>query len=144
MKRRHTHPITDDEQIARYAHLLGNVPTRVADKAYAAAFTRLTAAQRREIVGQLRSHMPVAPPEDVSEDAEAFAVLMRDLHARVAVVGIRHAGALAREFIASPPIIAYFTAGAGSVSIDQQPPWVHELAGHVTAPIDAGRQDHPR
>jgi hypothetical protein len=88
--------------------------------------------------------MPVAPPEDASEDAEAFAVLMSDLHARVAVAGIRHAGALAGAFIASPPIIAYFTTGAGSVSIDQQPPWVHELAGHVTAPIDAGRPEHPR
>lgn len=144
MKRRHTRPITDDEQIARYAYLLGNVPTRVADKAYAAAFARISAAQRREIVGQLRSHMPVPPPEEASEDAESFAVLMRDLHARAAVVGIRHAAALAGEFISSPPIIAYFTAGAGSVSIDQQPPWVHELAGHVTAPIDAGRHDHPR
>jgi hypothetical protein len=144
VKRRHRHPISDDEQIARYAHLLGNVPTRVADKAYAAAFTRLSEAQRREIVSELRPHLPTVPPEDASEDAEAFAVLMRDLHARIAIVGLRQAGALAGEFNASPPIIAYFTTGAGSVSIDQQPPWVHELAGHVTAPIDAARPDHQR
>lgn len=141
-KRQAQRVIREDEQIARYAYVLGNVPASVADKAYAAAFTRLPAAQRQEIVGQLRAQLPVEPREPASDDPEAFAVLMRDLHARDALVRLRGAGTVAAEFVTSAPIVAYFTAGAGSVTIDQHPPWVHELAGHETAPVDGGRMHH--
>lgn len=143
MKKHHAgRVISEDEQIARYAYLLGNVPASVADNAYAAAFARLSAAQRQEIIGQVRSQLPVAAQEQASDDPEAFAVLMRDLHARDALVRARGAGTVAAEFVASAPIVAYFTAGAGSVTLDQQPPWVHELAGHETAPVDGGRMHH--
>ena len=143
MKRRHTQrAISEDEQIARYAYVLGNVPASVADKAYAAAFARFSPEQRETIVGALRSQLPVAPQDAASDDPETFAVLMRDLQSRVALVQIRDAGAVAAAFVASPPIVAYFTSGAGSVTIDQHPPWVHELAGHETAPIDGGRSHH--
>ena len=143
MNRNHAQQaISEDEQIARYAYVLGNIPSSVADKAYAAAFARLSAAQRQEIVGQLRSQLPVTPQDPPSDDPEAFAVLMRDLHSRDAFVRIRGAGTVASEFVASPPIVAYFSVGAGSVTIDQQPPWLHELAGHETAPIDGGRVNH--
>lgn len=143
MKRRHgQHAISEDEQIARYAYVLGNVPASVADRAYAAAFARLPAAQRQQIVGQLPSVSPVTAQEPASDDPEAFAVLMRDLRSRDALVRVSGVGAFAAEFVASPPIVAYFTAGAGSVTIDQQPLWVQELADHETAPIDAGRMHH--
>jgi hypothetical protein len=141
-RRRARHAISEDERIGRYAYVLGNVPASIADRAYAAAFARLSAAQREDIVGQLRSQLPVPPQEPASYDPEAFAVLMRDLHSRDALVRVSGVGAFADEFVTSPPIIAYFTAGAGSVTIDQQPPWVHEVAGHETAPIDAGRMHH--
>lgn len=145
MKRRHAqHAISEDEQIGRYAYLLGTVPASVADRAYAAAFARLPAAQRQEIVGQLRSQLPVAPKEPASDDPEAFAALMRDLHARDALVRLSGAATFAAEFVASPPIVAYFTTAAGSVTMDQQPLWVHELAGHETAPIDGGQMQHRR
>ncbi|WP_243073976.1 hypothetical protein [Microbacterium sp. SS28] len=143
MKRRHAHhAISEDEQIGRYAYLLGNVPANVADKAYAAAFARLSATQRQDILRELRSQLPVAPQVPASDDPEAFAVLMRDLRSRDAVVRVSGVGPFAAEFVASPPIVAYFTAGVGSVTIDQQPLWVQELAGHETAPIDAGRMHH--
>ncbi|WP_106815723.1 hypothetical protein [Microbacterium timonense] len=143
MKRRHEqHAISDDEQIARYAHVLGNIPTSVADKAYAAAFARLSVAQREEIVDRLREQLPVAPEEPASIDPYAFATLMRDLHARYALTDVPGAAALATAFVTSPPVVAYFTTGAGSVSIDHQPPWLHDLAGHETAPIDGGRAHH--
>ena len=139
MNRKHAQQtISEDEQVARYAYVLGNIPSSVADKAYAAAFARLSATQREEIVGQLCSQLPVAPQDPPSDDPEAFAVLMRDLHSRDALVRIPGAGTVASEFVASPPIIAYFTVGAGSVTLDQQPPWLYELAGHETAPIDGG------
>ncbi|MCR2810803.1 MULTISPECIES: hypothetical protein [unclassified Microbacterium] len=143
-KRRTPSAISEEEQIARYAYVLGNVPASVADRAYAAAFTRLSAGQRQEIVDDLRSQLPVAPQEPASEDPVEFAVLMRDLHARSALVRIPGAATLAAEFVASPPIAAYFTVGAGSVTMDQQPPWIHDLAGHDTAPIDGGRMHHRR
>ena len=143
MKRRHAqHAISEDEQIARYAYVLGNVPASVADKAYAAAYSRLSPSQRQDLVGRLGSQVPEAPQEAASVDPDAFAVLMRDLRSRDAFVRLEGAGAFAAAFVGSPPIAAYFTAGAGSVTIDQHPPWVHELAGHETAPIDGGRSHH--
>lgn len=143
MKRRHSqHEISEDERIARYAYVLGNVPAGVADNAYAAAFQRLPAAQREQIVSELRKQLPAGSQEAAPDDPEAFATLMRDLHARHAIVTVPGAAALAAAFVTSPPIVAYFTSGAGSVSIDQQPPWLHELAGHETAPIDGGRISH--
>lgn len=143
MKRRRTqHAISEDEQIARYAYVLGNVPASIADKAYAAAFARLSAAQRPEILDQLRSQMPVASQEPASDDPEVFATFMRDLYARDALVRVPGAGVFAAEFVASPPVVAYFTTGAGSVAMEQQPLWVQELAGHETAPIDGGRMHH--
>lgn len=140
--RRAQHPISEDEQIGRYAYVLGNVPTKVADDAYAAAFARLSETQRREILGQLRSQFPVGPQAPASDDPEAFALLMRDLRSRDALVRVSGVGTFAAEFVSSPPIVAYFTAGVGSVTIDQQPLWVQELAGHEAALHDAGRMNH--
>lgn len=134
--------ISDDEQIARYAYVLGNVPSAIADRAYAAAFARLSAAQRIDLVTELRSQLPVVPASPVSDQPSAFAALMRDLHARAALVRLPTAAAFAAEFVASPPIAAYFTTGAGSVTMDHQPPWIHALAGHETAPIDGGTVNH--
>ncbi|MEV4686895.1 hypothetical protein [Microbacterium sp. LWH3-1.2] len=143
MKRRHAQQvITADEQIARYAYVLGNVPASVADKAYAAAFSGLSATQREEIVGQLRAELPDEPDAAASVDPGAFARLMRDLLARDALVRIRDGAVIAAAFVASTPVVAYFTTGAGSVTMDQQPPWIHELAGHETAPVDGGRTHH--
>ncbi|WP_345545787.1 hypothetical protein [Microbacterium jejuense] len=134
--------ISDDEQIARYAYALGNVPVSVADKAYAAAFARLAAVQRQNLLDEVCAQLPVAPRAPILDDPSAFAALMRDLHARVAVVGVRDAGSFAAAFVVSPPIIAYFTTGAGSVAIDDRPLWLQELVGHETAPIDGGRMHH--
>lgn len=136
--------ISDEERIARYAYVLGNVPSGVADRAYAAAFTRLSPTQQDEIVGQLHARLPVPPQEPAPDDPNAFARLLRDLHARDALVGIPLAARLAAEFLTSPPVVAYFTTGAGSVTMDQQPPWIHALAGHETAPLDGGRMHHRR
>jgi hypothetical protein len=66
----------------------------------------------------------------------------RDEIWRDALVRVGGVGAFAAEFGGSPPIVAYFTTGVGSVTIDQQPLWVQELVGHDPAPIDAGRMHH--
>ncbi|MFH8253000.1 hypothetical protein ACH3VR_21720 [Microbacterium sp. B2969] len=128
--------------MSRYAYVLGYVPGSIADRAYAAAFDRLSAAQREAIVGELLSQIPGASEQPAPSDPETFAVFMRDLYAREAFVRVAGAPALAAAFVASPPVVTYFTSGTGSVSIDQHPPWVHELAGHETAPIDGGTVNH--
>ena len=142
MKMRHgQHVVSEDEQIGRYAYALGNVPASVADKAYAAAFARLSMAQRQEILDQLRAKLPVARQITGSYDPEAFAVLMRDLYAREALVRVT-VSAPSRQ--SSPRALRSWPtsrAGAGSVTVDHQPLWVQKLAGHETAPIDAGRRD---
>ena len=145
MKMRHgQHVVSEDELIGRYAYALGNVPGSIADKAYAAAFARLSMEQRQGILEQLRTRLLIERQISTSDDPEAFALLMRDLYARDALVRIDGIGAFAAEFAGSAPIVAYFTSGAGSVAVDHQPLWVQELAGHESAPIDAGRRDGRR
>lgn len=136
------HAISDDQLIARYAHVLGEIPSSVADKAYAAAFDRLPESIRRALVGELRTQLPGDRQGPAPDDPHAFSVLMRDLHARIALITCRNAGALALAFVMSRPVAVYYASGAGSLSIDHQPPWVHDLAGHETAPIDGGTSHH--
>ncbi len=145
MGRRRAHDaITADEHIARYAYVLGNVPASVAANAYAAAFSQLPVMQRAEIVRQLSAERLDGPKEQASVDPHGFAVLMHDLLSREALVRIRDAAVIAAAFVASPPVVAYYTTGAGSVTMDQQPPWIHQLAGHDTSPVDGGRTHHRR
>jgi hypothetical protein len=141
-KRSSPRPISHDEQIARYAYVLGTVPASVADRAFAAAFGQLSEAQRRALLDELTSELPAPPDAPVDLDPPSFATRMRDLHWRSALARIESAHVLAAAFVWSRPIIAYFAVGAGSVTMDHQPPWVHDLAGHVTAPLDGGRMHH--
>lgn len=143
MKRRQTQRVVSaNDQFARYAYLLGNIPASVADKSYAAAFARLSEVQRQNLLDELCSLLPSEPARPGPDDGDAFALLMHDLHARSALVQVSGADTLAAEFIASGPIAAYFTAGAGSVVIEHQPLWLQELVGHEIAPIDSGRMQH--
>lgn len=141
-KQRAPRPISHDEQMARYAYVLGNVPASVADKAFAAAFAQLAEAQRRVVLDQLRSQLPDQAEAATDLDAESFAENMRDLHWRSALARIESAHVIAAEFVRSRPAIDYFRVGAGSVTMDHQPPWVHDLAGHETAPLDGGTMHH--
>ena len=143
MKRRHAHDaISAEERIARYAYVLGTVPVSVADRAYAAAFAPLSPEQREDVLSQLQAELAGVREVPASADPVEFAVLMRDLLLRDAIVRTRDCDALADAFVHSPPVVAYFTSGTGSLAMDHQPPWIHELAGHETAPIDAGRKNH--
>lgn len=143
MSRRHSrHGISEDELIERYAYVLGNVPTSVADKAYATALLRLSPEQRDELVDELRANVPDAPEAAACVVPDGFAALMRDLRARDALVRSRHLAPIAAGFISSPATAAYFISGVGSVDIDKHPAWLQELAGHVSAPVDGGRVNH--
>ncbi len=138
IRKRGRSAIDDEEMIARYAYALGYIPASVADRAFAAAFARLSPEQRRDILDQLCAQLPTLTDEVRSDAPEDFARMMRSLYARAELVRLRGAAELAAAFVTSPPVVTYFTTGVGSVSIDQQPLWVHQLARHETAPIHAG------
>ena len=72
-KPRQARPISHDEQIARYAYVLGNVPASVADKAFAAAFAQLSEAQRRVVLDELRAQVPAQAAAPTDPDPESFA-----------------------------------------------------------------------
>lgn len=144
MRRPLSRALSEDERIARYAHILGELPSSIADRAYAEAFAGLPVAARRELAKELRAQLPSEVQSADPRDPDEFALLMRNLHARVALVTCRDAGALAVGFVTSRATAAYYRSGAGSLSIDRQPPWVHALAEHETAPIDAGGAHHSR
>lgn len=142
MRRTSLRALSDDEKIARYAHVLGEVPSSIADRAYAEAFDRLPASTVHRLIAELCAQLPDAAADTVPADPVGFALLMRDLHARVAVVTCTDAADLAVAVVTSRPVAAYYRSGTGSLSIDHQPPWVHALADHETAPVDSGTAHH--
>lgn len=144
MRRHPLYAISNEEKIARYAHVMGDVPWSIADRAYTEAFARLPERARRELVADLRAHLPTESQIPPTETPDDFARLMRDLHARSALVTCRHAGDVALAFVMSRTVAAFYRSGAGSLSIDRQPPWVHDLAEHETAPIDGGTTHNGR
>lgn len=144
MRRHALRALSDDEKIARYAHVLGEVPSSIADRAYAEAFERLPSSVVHGLIAEVCAQLPGAGTDGAPDDAVGFALLMRDLHARVAVVTCTAAAELAVAFVTSRPVAAHYRSGTGSLSIDHQPPWVHALADHETAPVDSGTAHHGR
>ena len=145
MKRSHDkrRAASEDEQIARYRYLLEALPRTVVEGAHAAAFAELSVPQRHEVRDRLRPLLSdPAPPSASSDEPAALAALVNDPQAREALLGSSVAGVVAAGFVASYPVAHYFDDGAGSVTIDQQPPWVQELVGHDSAPINAGTINH--
>ena len=134
--------VPEDELIMRYGYLLSVLPHAIADRAHVAAFGELSPTQREGLVEEVAPRLPDAWRAATSEDPEALATLMRDVLPRDAMLHSGIGGEVARRFIASGPVLAYFAVGVGSVTIDQQPLWVQELIHHETNPIDAGNMHH--
>jgi hypothetical protein len=134
--------VPDDELITRYGYLLSVVPQAVADRAHIAAFGQLSPTQREGLLEEIVPLLPVAWRAATSEEPDALATLMRDVLPRDVMLHSGIGGEVARRFIASGPVFAYFAVGVGSVTIDQQPLWVHELLHHESNPIDAGTMHH--
>lgn len=133
MKRRQNSP-RDDEQVSRYRYLVDVLPASVLDRAHAAALDTLPPEQRDRILAQAPPVDSDTAERDAASAPEALAALLRDTNADDPAPG---AAAAAASVVGSPPVVAYFATGAGSVDIDQQPPWVQDLAGHDGAPLDS-------
>lgn len=129
-------------QIARYIHLIELLPGIVTLKAHAEAFTELSVNQRTELLDRLRPFAPETERDAASEGPDVLATLVRDAEPRDAMMHSAIAGLVASQFVHSAPVAAYFTVGVGSVTIDDQPPWVSELAQHESVPKDAGTMNH--
>jgi len=135
-------PVPEQEQIARYSFLIDKLPSAVIEKAHAAAFTELSADQREVVFRRLRPLLSGGDGEASVPEPDALASIVRAAGPRDAVISTGVAGVIASEFIRSAPVVAYFAVGAGSVTIDEQPPWVSELVDHDAAPIDGGTVNH--
>jgi len=134
--------VPDDELIRRYGYLLSVLPRGIADRAHVAVFEELSPTQREGLLQEVGPVLPDAWRAGISEDPEALATLMRDVLPRDAMLHSGIGGAVASRFIASAPVVAYFAVGVGSVTIDQQPPWVQDLIHHESSSIDAGTMHH--
>lgn len=134
--------VPEVEQIARYNRLVEMLPPSISVKAHAEAFGLLSVDQRTELLDRLRPLVPEAERDAASDEPDALATLVRDAEPRDAMMRTGIAGVVASGFVHSAPVAAYFTVGVGSVTIDDQPPWVSELAHHESVPKDAGTTSH--
>ena len=134
--------VPEDELATRYGYLLSVLPQPVADRAHLEAFRELSPTQREGLLEEVAPLLPDAWRAATSEDPESLATLMRDVLPRDAALHSGIGGEVARRFIASWPVRAYFAVGVGSVTIDQQPAWVQGLIHHESNPIDAGTMHH--
>jgi len=141
-KGRHTPIVSETEQIARYNHLVEMLPRDVSFKAHAQAFAELSVDERTELLDRLRPLVAEAERDAALDEPDVLATLVRDAEPRDAMMRTGVAGVVASRFVHSAPVAAYFTVGVGSVTIDDQPPWVSELAHHELAPKDAGTTSH--
>ena len=112
--------VSEDEWITRYGYLLSVLPEPVAHRADVSAFGELSSTQREGLLEEVAPLLPDAWRAATSEDPQGLATLMRDVSTRRDA----HSGIgeeVARRFIASGPVRAYFAVGVGSVWIDQAP-----------------------
>jgi hypothetical protein len=141
-KRGKASAVPPDEQMARYAYLLGTLPVGIAQKAHASAFAKLSVDQREALLDRLRTSVPVAEGDGSSSEPDALARMVGEAEPREAMLHSSVGPTVAASFTSSDAVVAYFTAGVGSVTIDDQPPWVSDLVGHDAAPVDGGRVNH--
>ena len=141
---RRTPAVPEAEQIARYRYLVDTLPLSVTLKAHAEAFTDLSADQRAELLDRLRAFVPQSELDAASDEPDALATVVRDAEPRDAMMRASVAGVVAARFVHSAPVVAYFTVGVGSVTIDDEPPWVSEMVDHDSAPLDGGTMHHSK
>lgn len=130
--------ISPEEQSARYGFLLDELPRSVIRSAHAEAFAALSPAQRRELLALVSASLAEDARDAACDEPDVLAALVEGTDMTTSML----AGVIASAFIVSGPVQAYYTTGAGSVVIDEQPPWVTELVHHQSALIDAGKGRH--
>jgi hypothetical protein len=115
--------VSEEVAISRYDHLLDILPVTIIRSGHASVFGDLPPDQRMQF-------------NEASESATDPGAL-RDALTRQGVLE-----QVARQFPMTDAVRVYFSTGAGSVSIDTQPPWIGELVNYESAPVDAGTMHH--
>lgn len=157
-RRRRAEPyaaVTDEERISRYLYLLGTLPPSVVENAHKTAFAELSPEKRREMFEQLRPFMSEEEQRAAPEPSLLARVMGRAqangststtvLEREERDAGTRPdredqplgflfrdpvlIGLVAYQFLASQSLVSYFTVGAGSIGIADQPGWVGEMGG---------------
>lgn len=166
---------TDEERMSRYVYLLNTLPASVIESAHASAFAALPAERRRELFEQLRPFMAESERDAASDDPIVLAKLLRRAEERRAARAagsdtaqttsratatsvvdpvdprdlLRETGMMplvANNFLMAAAVSVYFTHGAGSLTIGDQPTWVGESYDPGAAGFDGsggfGGSDH--
>ncbi|TQK19397.1 hypothetical protein FBY40_1895 [Microbacterium sp. SLBN-154] len=153
--------VTEEEQISRYVYLLNTLPASVIESAHAAAFRDLPLERRREMLAELRPFLR----DDERRDAEAEPGLLAKLVRRAEQYRsdqaddrmtletgdprqaadprsiLMSAGVMtvvAQQFLLTQAVTAYFTVGAGSLMLAEQPGWLVDTVDPAAASVDAG------
>lgn len=159
---------TEEERIARYVYLLNTLPASVIESAHASAFKSLPPERRAELFEQLRPFMAESEKDAASDDPIVLAKLLRraeerraqrasaakesaDPSARTATSVIDpdqdprelmwRTGMMplvANNFLVAAAVAVYFTDGAGSLTLIDQPAWVGETYDPGAMAYDAG------
>ncbi|MFH8252427.1 hypothetical protein ACH3VR_18820 [Microbacterium sp. B2969] len=142
--------VTEEERLARYAHLLEALPGGVIEKAHAAAFKALTADQRAALAERLQASIPDADRDAASDDPKLLAALFARTVDRGAGTRIdpaevlRDAGAVhavVPRVVSGEVVTTYYLFGPGSQTIDQEPAWLRDMVASEGAALSG---DHVR
>lgn len=134
----HHAAIPEDERLLRYVYLVETLPWGVLESAHATAFEDLSPEQRRDLFARLRPVMTEQERADGSDDPATLASIVRradtqhamadaaatDIDTRAAMRDAGVLGVVTTGVLAAHSVAAYFTTGAGSLGIADEPEWV--------------------
>jgi hypothetical protein len=134
----HHAAIPEDERVVRYVYLVQTLPWSILESAHATAFEDLSPEQRRDLFARLRPAMTDEERAGGADDPATLAAIVRRANTQHAVAdaagtdvdtraAMRDAGVLGvvtTGVLAAHSVVAYFTTGAGSLGIADEPEWV--------------------
>ncbi|WJL95440.1 hypothetical protein QSU92_16150 [Microbacterium sp. ET2] len=152
--------VTEEEQISRYVYLLNTLPAAVIESAHATAFRDLPLERRREMLAELRPFLNDAERRDAEAEPGLLATLVRraEHYRRERSDGLMtpegadsweaadprsilmSAGVMtvvAQQFLLTQAVTAYFTVGAGSLMLAEQPGWLVDTVDPTAGSVDA-------
>ncbi|WP_248242855.1 hypothetical protein [Microbacterium kunmingense] len=152
--------VTEEEQISRYVYLLNTLPASVIESAHAAAFRDLPVERRRQMLEELRPFLRDDERRDATAEPGLLAQLLRRAERyraersegrltpetgdprdaadpRSVLMSAGVMTVVAQQFLLTQAVTAYFTVGAGSLMLAEQPGWLVDTVD-PGATADAG------
>lgn len=152
--------VTEEEQISRYVYLLNTLPASVIESAHAAAFRDLPVERRRQMLEELRPFLRDDERRDATAKPGLLAQLLRRAERyraersegrltpetgdprgaadpRSVLMSAGVMTVVAQQFLLTQAVTAYFTVGAGSLMLAEQPGWLIDTVD-PGATADAG------